>query len=236
MFPAGSIIYTDYIPRLDITPNYLIPEPTSNHTYAAGACSATCYVMHNAAVYSSTFSDSRTTGNNTPPTCTGGVCVDGGVTWTWARALPGTPYMNSYSNIIAWKVTGDPAGATKAFVNGDAYAAYPQYGQFSKNLYSKDGSYLSKATAGHTFAQWLALTGGAGSLLDVGVALRCIQNSRCAGHHAQFRVARYRQFRIQHKLRRPGNGQRMRRDGRGTVSPACGLGFVPWDYSNVGAH
>ena len=74
--------YEDYVPRIDITPNYLIPEPTSNYTYAAGDCSSTCYVMHNNNVYSSTFSNARTTGNNTPPTCTGGSCQDGGVSWT----------------------------------------------------------------------------------------------------------------------------------------------------------
>jgi len=236
VFPAGSIIYTDYIPRLDITPNYLIPEPTSNHTYAAGACSATCYVMHNAAVYSSTFSDSRTTGNNTPPTCTGGACVDGGVTWTWARALPGTPYMNSYSNIVAWKVTGDPAGATKAFVNGDAYAAYPQYGQFSKNLYSKDGSYLSKATGGYTFAKWLALTGGAGSLLDAGSLYGASKAPDAPGITPNFVSLDAGDFRFNSTYSGAGTASACGGTGAGTVSPACGIGFVPWDYSNVGAH
>ncbi len=168
VFPAGYQIDEDYVPRMDVTPNYSVPEPASNYTYAAGDCSFTCYVMHNYKIYSSTFSGSLTTGNNTPPTCTGGACTDGGVTWTFVEALPGTPYMQDYANITAWKVTSDPTGATNDFAMSNAYPLYPQYGQLSKNLYSMAGNTLSRDSGDLTFVQWLAQKGAQGSPQDAG--------------------------------------------------------------------
>jgi hypothetical protein len=236
VFPAGFQIYTDYVPRMDITPNYLVPEPISNHTYTAGDCANPCYVMHNYKIYSSTFSGSLTTGNNTPPTCSGGTCADGGVTWTFVENLPGTPYLQDYSNITAWKVTSDPTGATNDFVFADAYPTYPQYEQFGGNLYSMTGNYLHTASGSFTFVQWLAETGAQGVLQDSGSLYGASAAPDAPGITPNFVSLDTGNFLFNSTYSGPGTASACGGTGAGTVSPACGLGFVPWDYSNVGAH
>jgi len=236
VFGADEKIDEDYVPRMDITPNFLVPEPASNYTYAAGACSSTCYVMHNSKIYSSTFSNSRTTGNNTPPTCTGGTCTDGGVTWTFVENLPGTPYLQEYSNITAWKVTSKPAGTVTDFVYADAYPQFPQYGQFSKNLYSMAGNTIYKISSSFTFAQWLAMKGGQGLLQDVGSLYGATKAPDGAGITPNFVSLDTGDFRFNATYSGAGTASACGGTGAGTVSPACGLGFVPWDYNNVGAH
>ncbi len=236
VFPAGYKIDANFVPRMDITPNYLVPEPASNYTYAAGACSSTCYVMHNSKIYSSTFSNSRTTGNNTPPTCTGGACQDGGVTWTFVKALPGTSYLQDYSNITAWKVTGDPAGATNNFVFADAYPKFPQYGRFSRNLYSMAGNTLHQASSSFTFAQWLAAKGAQGGATDAGSLYGASKSPDAPGITPNFVSLDTGDFRFNATYSGAGAVSACGGTGAGTVSPACSLGFVPWDYNNVGAH
>ena len=192
--------------------------------------------MHNYKIYSSTFSNARTTGNNTPPTCTGGACQDGGVTWTWLKTLPGTPYLQDYSNITAWKVTGDPAGATRDFVFADAYPKFPQYGQFSKNLNSMAGNTIYKASSSFTFAQWLAMKGGQGLLQDAGSLYGATKAPDGAGITPNFVSLDTGNFLFNSTYSGAGTASACGGTGAGTVSPACGLGFVPWDYNNVGAH
>jgi hypothetical protein len=236
VFPEGSKIYNNYFPLLEVSPNYLIPEPASNYTYAAGACASTCYVMHNYNIYSSTFSDSRTTGNNTSPTCTSGVCTDGGVTWTWVQKLPGTPYLQNYSNIVAWKVTGNPGGITKDYPLWDGYPRNPQYGQFSKNLYSMAGNTLYRASGGFSFVQWLAEKGAQGLLQDAGSLYGATKAPDGGGITPNFVSIDTGDFRFNATYSGTGTASACGGTGAGTVSPACGLGFVPWDYNNVGAH
>ncbi len=235
VFPSGVVIYNDYLPRADVTPNFNIPDAASNVTYAAGVCTSTCYVVSNYNIYSSTFTNSRTTGNNTPPTCAGGSCTDGGVTWTWVEKLPGTPYLQDYSNITAWKVEGDAAGATKDYPML-AYPFYPQWAQFSGNLYSMAGNYLVKASGAVTFAQWLADKGAQGVTQDLGSLYGRSVSPDAPGILPNFVSLDTGNFAFNSTYAGPGVASACAGTGAGTVSPACGLGFVPWDYSNVGAH
>ncbi len=234
VFPAGSIIYNTYIPRLEATPNFNIPGPTSNHTYPAGACASTCYIMNKYNIYSATFSGSLTTGNNTPPTCTSGTCKDGGVTWTFVEKLPGAaPYLQDYSNITAWQVTGDAAGTTKDYPFTDAFPTDPEYGQFSSNLYSMAGNALYKISSGHTFAQWQAALGSQGVVEDKGSLYGGPNSPDAPGILPNFVSLATGNFAFNATYAGPGKATAC--TGTGGVSPACGLGFVPWNYNNVGA-
>ena len=144
-------------------------------------------------------------------------------------------YLQDYSNITAWKVAGDPAGITNNFVFADAYPKYPQYGQFSKNLYSKAGNTLYRASPSFTFVQWLAEKGAQGVLQDAGSLYGASKAPDGAGITPNFVSLDTGNFLFNSTYSGAGTASACGGTGAGTVSPACGLGFVPWDYTNVGA-
>ena len=213
-----------------------IPEPTSNHTYAAGACSSTCYVMHNYNIYASTFTNARTTGNNTPPTCTSGVCVDGGVTWTFMERMPGTPYRQDYANITAWEVTGDAAGRHKRhrrrrprYPAISAIRPAPEQSLFDGRKYS-----LTDYAGGYTFKSgWPRRARRAFWRMPARSTAPRRFPTR-AGILPNFASLETGNFAFNASYSGPGKASAC--GGTGGVSPACALGFVPWDYNNVGAH
>jgi hypothetical protein len=236
VFPAGYKIYTDYVPRVDATSAYILPYAASNHTYPAGSCASTCYVTNARNIYSSKFADARTTGNNTPPTCASGACADGGVRWTFERALGGAPYLSDYKNITAWKVTGKAPGATKDYpYTTSQYSAQPKAGQFASNLYSMEGNFLSYYDSVTKFPAWLAMTGATGALQDIASLYGAALSPDAPGISANFVSLDTGDFRFQSTYTGAGKAAACGGTGAGTVSPACGLGFVPWDFSNVGA-
>jgi hypothetical protein len=118
----------------------------------------------------------------------------------------------------------------------DRYPRYPQYGQFSKNLYSMAGNTLYKVSSGLTFVQWLAEKGAQGLLQDAGSLYGASKAPDGAGITPNFVSLDTGDFRFNATYSGAGTASACGGTGAGTVSPACGLGFVPWDYSNVGAH
>jgi hypothetical protein len=227
VFPSGAVIWDQYVPRTDVAPIYAIPPATSNYIYAAGDCSNTCYILSGYNVYSSTFTGSETTGNNTPPTCTGGSCMDGGVAWTFVETLPGNPYLVDSHNITAYEVPGKTGMTTDYVFLANNYTSYPQYAAFSNNLYSMAGADLTYYSGSVTFPQMQATQGATGSLEEL--------NSLYAnGILPNFVSLETGNFTFNPSYSGPGTAGSCTGTGTGTVSPACRIGFVPWDYSNVG--
>ena len=98
------------------------------------------------------------------------------------------------------------------------------------------GNYLRKASGSRTFAQWLAETGPQGVAEDLGSLYGGSASPDAPGILPNFVSLDTGNFAFNSTYSGPGVASACGGTGAGTVSPACGLGFVPWDYNNVGAH
>ena len=98
------------------------------------------------------------------------------------------------------------------------------------------GQLSSKASGAVTFAQWLADKGAQGVTQDLGSLYGRSVSPDAPGILPNFVSLDTGNFAFNSTYAGPGVASACAGTGAGTVSPACGLGFVPWDYSNVGAH
>jgi hypothetical protein len=97
------------------------------------------------------------------------------------------------------------------------------------------GNHLYKASASYTFVQWLAEQGPRGILQDSGSLYGASKGPDAPGIVPNFVSLDAGNFAFNTSYAGPGTASACGGTGAGTVSPACGLGFVPWDYNNVGA-
>ncbi len=214
VFPAGYKIREDYAPRIDVPPFQLLWW--KNFTYA---CHKTCYVINSANLYAFTGVGKSGTA---PPSCTSGTCSDGGITWSWVERLPGNSYEIEESNITAWQVTGG-SDADYPQVSG-AITTNPQFFRMDYNLYAQNGkpaTFYTRAGEAKSFADW----GGMGE--DI--------HSLYGAVGANFVDMAKGDFAFNATEVDPGEGAACGGAGAGTVSPACRLGFEPWDYAAAGA-
>jgi hypothetical protein len=98
------------------------------------------------------------------------------------------------------------------------------------------GNYLHDASGGFTFAQWHAMKGAQGFSEDAGSLYGASKSPDAPGITPNFISLDTGDFRFNSTYSGAGVASACGGAGAGTVSPACGLGFVPWDYNNVGAH
>lgn len=214
VFPAGYTIYTDYAPRADVPPFGFLWR--SNYNFA---CAKTCYVINLGNLYA--FTGTSRSGASAP-TCASGACSDGGIEWTFAGKVPGDPFQTETQNITAWEVIG---AARPDFPQiGGTLTEYPQFSRMDYNLYSQTGhalEFYTRIGVPKTFADWRALGQDVHSLAGV--------------TGPNFVDMAKGDFRFNATQKDPGVGVPCGGAGAGTVSPACGLGFEPWDYDAAGA-
>jgi hypothetical protein len=214
VFPAGYKIGADYGPRTDVPPWPFLWR--DNYAYA---CPRTCYVINLGNLYS--FTGTGKSGA-APPTCTSGACSDVGIMWSWVEQLPGNPYKIETNNITAWEVTGGGDVDFPQIIG--AITAYPQFSRMDYNLYAQTGksiAFYSRSGGAMSFADWRALGEDVHSLYGaVGPNFVDMANGDFAFNTTEID---------------PGTGVACGGAGVGTVSPACGLGFEPWDYGVAGA-
>lgn len=214
VFPAGSKIGADYGPRADVPPFDLLWW-----SERAFKCNKTCFVINSGNLYS--FSGIGKSGTE-PPACTSGSCSDGGITWSWVEQLPGNPYRIETNNITAWEVTG--GGETDFPQVVGATTAYPQFSRMDYNLYAQTGkapTFYGRHAPEKSFAEWQALGEDVHSLFGA-VGPNFVNMAKG-------------DFTFNVRQIDPGSGAPCGGTGVGTVSPACGLGFEPWDYGAAGA-
>ena len=214
VFPAGSKIGADYGPRADVPPFQWLWW--SERAYS---CNKTCFVINSGNLYSifrGRKKRDRAADLHERP------CSDGGITWSWVERLPGDSYRIETNNITAWEVAG--GGDTDFPQIVGATTAHPQFARMDYNLYAQTGkapTFYGRRDPEKSFADWQALGEDVHSLFGA-VGPNFVNMAK--GDFA-FNV----------KQMDPGSAAACGGTGAGTVSPACGLGFEPWDYSAAGA-
>jgi len=172
------------------------------------------------------------------PTCGAGTCttLDGTMSWTFVQALPINLNVGENTNLIqtnnitAWTVTGAVAGSAADYPQtGWTFPAFPEFQSIDFSIYYQAGqtiTYYSNDNGAYSIPAWYMeredpntyTLGGWNAdpnFVDMtgaqGLASWAFKTSG-------------------------GCGTECTGAGAGTYSPACKLGFVPFDFSTVGAH
>ena len=188
-----------------------------------------------------------TTASSGPgPTCTGTInvttCADNTMTWTFEGTIPGAaPWRDEHSNIYAFKSSGNALNCGSACYMRDSPATTaPPLVYSSNNLYSMSGNNLTYFTNVTSMATWKATTVANSALAEAGTLYGSSAGADAPGIVPNF-IDPFGVGNFQFGATQSGPGTATACSGKGPngsapgVSPACGLGFVPWDYNDVGA-
>jgi len=230
-FPMGATEPKGYHPHADVGPYNALPWRSYAYTCSQ---SSPCYAFHAGNVYVATASGTSGTSLTSAPSCSAGVCpADGTMSWTFVQPLPTNPAVGSSAdlvqsnNVTAWTVT---SGTTADYPqSGWTFAAFPEFVSIDYSIYYQAGQTIvdySDSNGSYTIAGWNALG-------------QDMNTTKLGGWNADpnFVDMTGAQGLAGWAFKTSGGGgAACSGAGAGTYSPACNLGFVPFDFSGVGAH
>ncbi|ACK51852.1 hypothetical protein Msil_2936 [Methylocella silvestris BL2] len=226
VFPEGYAYGADYAIQLTVPPwdfRWIAGHPWggAGEQSCGLAEKQSCYVINNGVLYVLKAVCDKAApciAGDKPPGCAPGeTCSDGALNWTALKALY-DPVLTATRNIFAWQVVNSQkAGAPQS---GNEVPPFSQFFKFDFNLFYQAGEtlvdYVRLGKPPTSFVDWRALYGqDVHSIVNEDPNFMDLANGDF-NFRAEGRGA-------------PCHG------GRGGVSPACALGFEPWDYSDVGA-
>ena len=240
-------VYTDWLPIADhpsfenfkITSTAYLGNWAINQTFTTCTVTA-CYTLNGYNIYKAT-ANGTTAASGPGPTGTAGPYSDNTMTWTYVATMPGAQQWRvETGNIFAWSSSGKTTSCgSSCYINDPANIKAPLLVASNNNLYSMAGNYLTYWGQYTTFPTWKATTVANSTTGETGSLYGSSAGADSPGIVPNFVNLATGDLRFNGSQVGPGTATACSGVGPNGVapgvSPACGLGFVPWDYNDVGA-